>query len=639
MKKFFLSMIFCLLSLVLFCSYVFPASFLKIVGKPNSSDLVAYSSITNDNNILLCRFLFPYCLKLNRNGDILWKREITGLTMVTGFIKQLENNYFVVDGQALNLAGQHILSILDDSTLTSKWINVFPELTSDKEKIDVINIINDNYLLMITKKRQNTADTFDILISELNSAGNLIWIKKISMPDNFYPFGGSHKTSDGNYIISGGLGYSSFFSLIKINKNGEILFSKKYAGDGMIRVNWPQGLTELADGNYILVGTASLSSGKDGILLLKVDPNGNLIKAKLLLYSDDLDSYGVSSDSTGFIVASSVDINSVGNPCLIKMTNNLDLQWSKIYSKLPGTFYTVDYIPNEGYVAAGNVVVNENTYEMKLLLAKTDLNSSIDNCSSIFDINLQIIDVTSNIKTENMNLSTINSSLQVKPYTGTISLSKDVALNTTNVCYANSPTPPISTPSSPFTDVPPDYWAINYIKAVKDAGITKGCNPPQNDRFCPEDVVTRAQMAAFIIRAIEGEPTSYSTNPYFSDVPSTHWAFKYIQRVKERNIAQGYAGTNLYGPEDNVTREQMAKMLIMGLVSQGKTSEPPTDYCSTGAPFDDVSVSSWSCRYIKKLKELGITQGCNPPQNNRYCPQNPVTRAQMATFIYRGFLQ
>ena len=559
--------------------------------------------------------------------------------MVTGFIKQLENNYFVVDGQALNLAGQHILSILDDSTLTSKWINVFPELTSDKEKIDVINIINDNYLLMITKKRQNTADTFDILISELNSAGNLIWIKKISMPDNFYPFGGSHKTSDGNYIISGGLGYSSFFSLIKINKNGEILFSKKYAGDGMIRVNWPQGLTELADGNYILVGTASLSSGKDGILLLKVDPNGNLIKAKLLLYSDDLDSYGVSSDSTGFIVASSVDINSVGNPCLIKMTNNLDLQWSKIYSKLPGTFYTVDYIPNEGYVAAGNVVVNENTYEMKLLLAKTDLNSSIDNCSSIFDINLQIIDVTSNIKTENMNLSTINSSLQVKPYTGTISLSKDVALNTTNVCYANSPTPPISTPSSPFTDVPPDYWAINYIKAVKDAGITKGCNPPQNDRFCPEDVVTRAQMAAFIIRAIEGEPTNYSTNPYFSDVPSSHWAFKYIQRVKERNIAQGYPGTNLYGPEDNVTREQMAKMLIMGLVSQGKITEPPTDYCASGSPFTDVDPSNWSCRYIKRLKELGITQGCNPPDNNRYCPQNPVTRAQMATFIYRGFLQ
>jgi len=190
----------------------------------------------------------------------------------------------------------------------------------------------------------------------------------------------------------------------------------------------------------------------------------------------------------------------------------------------------------------------------------------------------------------------------------------------------------------PFFDIPCDHWAINYIKAVKDFGITKGCNPPQNDKFCPEDVVTRAQMAAFIIRAIEGEPTNYNPNPYFADVSPTHWAFKYVQRIRERGIAQGYPGTNLYGPEDNVTREQMAKMLIMALVSRGKITEPPSDYCSTGSPFSDVDPNSWSCRYIKKLKELGIKQGCNPPQNDRYCPQNPVTRAEMAAFIYRAFL-
>jgi len=190
----------------------------------------------------------------------------------------------------------------------------------------------------------------------------------------------------------------------------------------------------------------------------------------------------------------------------------------------------------------------------------------------------------------------------------------------------------------PFSDVSCDHWAIDEIGAVKDAGITRGCNPPQNDRFCPEDPVTRAQMAAFIIRAIEGEPTNYNLNPYFSDVLSSHWAFKYVQRVKERNIAQGYPGTNLYGPEDEVTREQMAKMLIMALVSQDRISEPPSDYCSTGVPFVDVDVNSWSCRFTKRLKELGITYGCNPPQNDRFCPEDPVTRAQMATFIYRAFL-
>jgi hypothetical protein len=214
---------------------------------------------------------------------------------------------------------------------------------------------------------------------------------------------------------------------------------------------------------------------------------------------------------------------------------------------------------------------------------------------------------------------------------------QDILIYSKNELYLIEVNFNICTP--PFTDVPCDHWAINYINAVKDAGITKGCNPPQNDRFCPEDVVTRAQMAAFIIRAIEGEPVSYNPNPYFADVPPTHWAFKYVQRVRERGIAQGYPGTNLYGPEDNVTREQMAKMLIMGLVSQGKISEPPTDYCASGSPFIDVDPSNWSCRYIKRLKELGITQGCNPPENDRYCPQDGVTRAQMAAFIYRAFLK
>jgi subtilisin family serine protease len=59
-----------------------------------------------------------------------------------------------------------------------------------------------------------------------------------------------------------------------------------------------------------------------------------------------------------------------------------------------------------------------------------------------------------------------------------------------------------STCTPPFVDIPCNHWAINYIKAIKDAGITKGCNPPQNDKFCPEDVVTRAQAAAFIYRAL-----------------------------------------------------------------------------------------------------------------------------------------
>jgi len=185
----------------------------------------------------------------------------------------------------------------------------------------------------------------------------------------------------------------------------------------------------------------------------------------------------------------------------------------------------------------------------------------------------------------------------------------------------------------PFPDVACNHWAINYIRAIKDAGITTGY---PDGTFRPEDTVTRAQIATFIIRAIEGEPTSYNPNPYFADVSPTHWAFKYVQRVRERNIAQGYPGTNLYGPEDEVTREQMAKMLIMGLVSQGRISEPPSDYCLSGSPFPDVEQDRWSCRFIKRLKELGITTGY---PDGTFRPENAVKRSEMAAFIYRAFLR
>ncbi|MDJ0496802.1 MAG: hypothetical protein QNJ89_03165 [Acidimicrobiia bacterium] len=99
------------------------------------------------------------------------------------------------------------------------------------------------------------------------------------------------------------------------------------------------------------------------------------------------------------------------------------------------------------------------------------------------------------------------------------------------------------------------------IEAIADEGITVGCNPPVNDRFCPEDSVSRGQMATFLVRAL-GLPAAASS---FVDTADS---------VHEANI---------------------------------------------GA-----------------LAAAGITQGCNPPVNDRFCPGQAVTRAQMATFLTRA---
>lgn len=66
--------------------------------------------------------------------------------------------------------------------------------------------------------------------------------------------------------------------------------------------------------------------------------------------------------------------------------------------------------------------------------------------------------------------------------------------------------------SHSFTDVPNSNTFHADIDWLKDSGVTKGCNPPVNTRFCPDDYVTRGQMAAFMrrfaqyIRAEDGTP-------------------------------------------------------------------------------------------------------------------------------------
>ena len=183
-------------------------------------------------------------------------------------------------------------------------------------------------------------------------------------------------------------------------------------------------------------------------------------------------------------------------------------------------------------------------------------------------------------------------------------------------------------PPTPFADVPPGSWAEDYINAIYAAGITGGCG---NGNYCPQGLVTREQMAAFVIRALEGDPaTDYCGGVApFSDVSPTAWSCPHIKRLVERSITGGCGGT-YYCPQGIVSREQVAAFIVRAL-----EGEPPLDYCEGVAPFDDVAPTDWACRYIKRLVELGVTQGCG---DGDYCPDASVTREQMAAFLARAFL-
>jgi len=177
-----------------------------------------------------------------------------------------------------------------------------------------------------------------------------------------------------------------------------------------------------------------------------------------------------------------------------------------------------------------------------------------------------------------------------------------------------------------FADVPISHSLYHYIEELYRQGITSGCSEsPLN--YCPQSPVTRGQMAAFIVRAEFGENFAYNPSPYFTDIPDTHWAFKYIQKMYDEGITTGYSdGT--YRPSENVTRAQMATFINKALFGDS-FSYTSDEY------FSDIPDTHWAFKYIQKMYDEGITTGYS---DGTYRPAQYVSRAQMATFIGRAFL-
>jgi chitodextrinase len=163
------------------------------------------------------------------------------------------------------------------------------------------------------------------------------------------------------------------------------------------------------------------------------------------------------------------------------------------------------------------------------------------------------------------------------------------------------------------------------IEAIAAIGITKGCNPPVNDLYCPGAYVTRGQMAAFLVRAL-GLIDDGGGNRFVDDDGSIFEGD--IARLAAAGITKGCNPpvNDLYCPGANVTRGQMAAFLVraLGLIDDGG-----------GNRFvdDDGSIFEGD---IARLAAAGITKGCNPPVNDRFCPNDFVTRDQMGSFLARG---
>ncbi len=184
-----------------------------------------------------------------------------------------------------------------------------------------------------------------------------------------------------------------------------------------------------------------------------------------------------------------------------------------------------------------------------------------------------------------------------------------------------TPPPLEALPSTGFWDVGDEHVFAGDVAWLADEQVTRGCNDPWNDEFCPGAPVTRGQMAAFLVRALglpAGEPT-------FTDVAGSGFESD-IAALDAAGITRGcdLSDPTRFCPDDPVTRGEMAAFLVRAL-----------DLPQAGSTFTDAAGSPFESD-IGALAAAGITRGCDPLDSARFCPGDHVTRGQMAAFLRRA---
>jgi len=161
------------------------------------------------------------------------------------------------------------------------------------------------------------------------------------------------------------------------------------------------------------------------------------------------------------------------------------------------------------------------------------------------------------------------------------------------------------------------------IEALVAAGITSGCNPPLTTRYCPSDAVTRGQMAAFLRRA---KTLPLTVSDFFTDDADSIFEDD-INSIREAEITRGCNPplNDQYCPERSISRGEFATMLVRAF-----------EYAAVEEDFFADDAGSIHESAINAIAAEMVTFGCNPPANTSYCPDQPVSRGQMASFLVRA---
>ena len=174
-----------------------------------------------------------------------------------------------------------------------------------------------------------------------------------------------------------------------------------------------------------------------------------------------------------------------------------------------------------------------------------------------------------------------------------------------------------------FDDVTKGDWFYKDVEYVYNEGIMDGVSKRE---FAPNETLTRAMIVKILYR-IEGEPAGYRSSD-FNDVESGRWYTGAVAWAAEKEIVKGY-GNGKFGPNDPVTREQLAAILYRYTQYKGWSTTAASGSLKGFA--DAASISSYAVDAMNWAVDEGLLKGAN----NKLSPKSNATRAQVAAIIHR----
>lgn len=184
-------------------------------------------------------------------------------------------------------------------------------------------------------------------------------------------------------------------------------------------------------------------------------------------------------------------------------------------------------------------------------------------------------------------------------------------------------------PSAGLTDVDQSQWYHDAVDWAVSTGVMTGFG---NGLFGPDVDLTRAQMAQ-ILWNVEGRP-AVDYPIAFGDVSGEDWFHGAVAWAASEGIFEGYgAGSGLFGPEDALTREQAAAVLMRWAAFRGEDTSARADLSA----YPDVGdVSEWAVECVSWAVAQGVIAGVGLPDGTlELDPLGTASRAQTATLMMR----